>query len=74
MIADLLDDHVEPSAVGQIAAEVVDGVLEHPVEIAARIAPHAARFDLPPGDGEALLTHLLALGGHGTREPFIGGA
>jgi predicted transcriptional regulator of viral defense system len=66
MIADLLDDHVEPSAVGQIAGEVVGGALGHPGEIATRIAPHAARFDLPPGDGQALLDRLLALGGHAT--------
>ena len=67
MIADLLTDHVEPSAVGQIAAEVIDGVLDQPSEIAAQIAPHAARFGLPRGDGIALLDHLLALAGHESR-------
>lgn len=61
MIADLLADHVEPSAVGQIAAEVIDGVFDYPGEIAAQIAPHAAKFGLPRGDGKALLDHLLAL-------------
>ena len=64
MIADLLADHVEPSAVGQIAAEVIDGAFDYPSEIAEQIAPHAARFGLPRGDGIALLDRLLALAGH----------
>ena len=64
MIGDLLADHVEPSAIGQIAAEVIDGVFDYPGEIAKQIAPHAARFGLPRGDGVALLDHLLALAGH----------
>ena len=64
MIGDLLADHVEPNAVGQIAAEVIDGVLDYPSEIAEQIAPHAASFGLPRGDGVALLDRLLALAGH----------
>jgi hypothetical protein len=64
MIADLLADHVEPSAIGQIAFEVINGVLDYPSEIVEQIAPHAARFGLPRGGGVALLDHLLALGGH----------
>ncbi len=64
MIVDLLADHVEPSAVGQIAAEVIDGAFEYPSEIAERIASHAARFGLSRGDGAALLDDLLALAGH----------
>ncbi len=64
MIADLLADHVEPDAIGQIAAEVIGGALEYPKEIAGRIAPYAARSELPRDDGQALLGHLLILGGH----------
>lgn len=67
MIADLLADHVEPSAIGQITAEVVDGVLDYPSEIAKQIASQAARFNLPRGDGQGLLDHLLGLGGNERR-------
>lgn len=64
VVADLLADHVEPGAVGRIAAEIIDGAIEYPEEIAKRIAPYAIRFGLPDGDGQALLEHLLAIGGH----------
>ena len=63
MIADLLIDHVEPSAVGRIAAEVLGGGLEGAADIAASLAPHAERLGLPRGDGQAALDHLLALAG-----------
>lgn len=63
MIADLLADHVEPGVVGRIAAEVLDGGLEGAAEVAERVAPYATRFDLPRGDGQATLDHLLALAG-----------
>ena len=63
MIGDLIADHVEPSAVGQIAAEVLGGGLESAADVAKGVAPHAARFGLPRGDGEATLDHLLALAG-----------
>lgn len=62
-IADLLADHVEPGVVGRIAAEVLDGGLEDSAEVADRIAPHAARFDLARGDGRTTLEYLLALAG-----------
>lgn len=60
-IADLLADHVEPGVVGRIAAEVLDGGLDGTGEVAERVAAYATRFDLPRGDGEATLDHLLAL-------------
>lgn len=63
MIADLLADHVEPGVAGRITAEVVEGRLEGVTEVAEHIAPYAARFDLPRGDGKAMLDHLLALAG-----------
>ena len=63
MIADLLADHVEPGVVGRIAAEVLDGGLEGAAGVAERIAPYATRYDLPRGDGQATLDHLLALVG-----------
>lgn len=61
MVADLLADHIEPSAVGHITAEVIDRVLDYPANIAEQIAPRAARFGFRRGDGVALLDHLLAL-------------
>ena len=62
-IADLLAGHVEPGVVGGIAAEVLDGGLEDSAEVTERIAPYATRFDLPRGDGQATLDHLLAFAG-----------
>lgn len=66
-VADLLADHVEPGPVGQIAAEILDGGLEGPTDIAERVSPYAVRFDLPRGDGQATLDHLLALAGPPAR-------
>jgi len=63
MIADLLADHVEPGVVGRIAAEVLGGGLEGAADVAKGLAPHAGRFGLPRGDGQAALDHLLALAG-----------
>jgi predicted transcriptional regulator of viral defense system len=63
MVADLLADHVEPGAVGQIAAEILDAGLEATTDIAERIALYAVRFELPRADGQATLDHLLALAG-----------
>jgi len=63
MIADLLADHVEPGAVGRIAAEAIDGGLEDAAAVAKRVAPYATKFDLPRGDGQATLDHLRALAG-----------
>lgn len=63
MIVDLLADHVEPGVVGRITAEVRGGGLEDSAEVAERLAPYATRFDLPRGDGQAMLDHLLVLAG-----------
>jgi predicted transcriptional regulator of viral defense system len=62
-IADLLASYAEPGVVGRIAAEVLDGGLEGASDVADRIAPYAARFGLPRGDGRATLEYLLALVG-----------
>jgi len=64
MIADLLADRVEPSAVSQIAAQVIERGLEDQATIAKQIAPYASRFGFRRGDGVALLDHLLALAVH----------
>jgi Transcriptional regulator, AbiEi antitoxin len=71
MIGDLLADHVDPESVARITAEVVDRVFDYPSVVAERIAPFAARFRLPPGDGVALLDELLTLAGYRDRETML---
>lgn len=61
MIADLLAAHVEPGVVGRLAAEVIDRRLDSRTDVAERLAPYTARFDLPRGEGQDMLDHLLAL-------------
>lgn len=70
-IGDLVADHVDPESVARITAEVVDRVFDHPATIAERIAPFAARFGLPSGDGVALLGELLSLAGHDARDRIL---
>jgi hypothetical protein len=71
MIADLLDDHIEPESVAQITAEVVQRVLDHPNSIAECIAPSAARYGFRRGDGVALLDHLLTLANYSSRPEMV---
>lgn len=71
MIADLLDDHVEPASVAQITAEVIHRVLDYPETIAERIGPYAARFGFRRGDGVALLEHLLTLADYSDRDEMV---
>jgi predicted transcriptional regulator of viral defense system len=70
MLADLLADHVEPTAVARITVEVIEGVLDYPRVVADRIAQFAAGFGLTPGDGVGLLDRLLELGG-GQRDRAV---
>jgi predicted transcriptional regulator of viral defense system len=62
-IADLLADHVEPTAVARITAEVIENVYDYPRVVAEKIAPFAASFGLTQRDGVALLEHLLDVAG-----------
>jgi hypothetical protein len=71
MVGDLLNDQVEPNIVAQITAEVVDRVLDYPSDIADGLAPYAARFGHPAGDGVALLDHLLQIAGRRNREVIL---
>jgi Transcriptional regulator, AbiEi antitoxin len=71
MIADLLDDHVEPASVAQITAEVVRRVFDYPSTIAQCIAPSAARYGFKRGDGVALLHHLLTLANYSDRAEMV---
>ena len=60
---DLLQEDEDPEAVGQITADGIRAVYDHPGTFAAALAPHAARFGLSRGDGLALLRWLLDLVG-----------
>jgi hypothetical protein len=71
MIGDLLADHVEPSTVAEITAEVLDHVYDYPRVIAESVGPFAARFGLPRGDGVALLDHLLKLAEYRDRAEMV---
>jgi hypothetical protein len=61
MIRDLLADHVEPAQIAEITAEVIDKVFDDLPVVAETIAQYATRFNLPHGDGAALLDFLLML-------------
>jgi hypothetical protein len=63
MIADLLAEHVEPTPVARITAEVIENVYDYPRVVAEKIAPFAASFGLRQRDGVALLEHFVDLAG-----------
>jgi predicted transcriptional regulator of viral defense system len=71
MIADLLDDHIEPASVAQITAEVIQRVFDYPSTIAECIAPSAVRYGFRRGDGVALLDHLLRLANYSDRVEMV---
>jgi len=71
MIADLLADHVDPTAVAQIIDEVLTHVYDYPGMVADKVAPFAARFGLRAGDGVGLLDHMLRLAGSPRREVLL---
>jgi hypothetical protein len=71
MIADLLEDHIEPERVAQITAEIIYQGLEYPSAIVECVAPSAARFGFRRGDGVALLDHLLTLAKYPARAETI---
>jgi hypothetical protein len=68
MVGDLLADNVDPDGVAQIMAEVLDRVLDYPRVVAKSLAPSAARFGLPRGDGVALLDYLLSRAGYRDKD------
>jgi hypothetical protein len=67
MIADLLDDHIEPERVAQITTEVIHKGLDDPSAIVELIGPTAARLGFRRGDGMALLDHLLTVAKYPAR-------
>ncbi len=70
-IPDLLAEHEDPEAVGDIAADAIRGAHDYPGTIANALAPHAARFGLRHGDGLALLRWLLELVGDPNAPQWI---
>ncbi|WIY07299.1 type IV toxin-antitoxin system AbiEi family antitoxin domain-containing protein [Amycolatopsis mongoliensis] len=68
-ILDLLDQHVDGSHLATIIREAVLANLVRLDELADRIGPYSVRYGVRrPGDGEALLDHLLAGIGTSTVE------
>jgi len=63
LVADLLADREEPSAVAQIVVDVLDRVLDYPATLAAALSPFAARFGLLAGNGTALLVQFVEAAG-----------
>jgi hypothetical protein len=59
--ADLLARHEDPEAVGYLIADAIRAVHDYPGMFADSLAPLAARFGLPRGDGVGLLGWLLDL-------------
>jgi hypothetical protein len=71
MIADLLDDHVDPVAVAQIVDQVLQHVYDYPAVVEKHLRPYAQRFGLRDGDGLGALDHLLRLAESRDREVLV---
>jgi predicted transcriptional regulator of viral defense system len=71
MVADLLADHVDPTAVAGVIEQVMRHVYDYPAVVAEKIAPYAGRFGLKAGDGIALLDHMLRIAGSDQRELLL---
>jgi hypothetical protein len=61
--ADLLREREDPEAVAQIITDSIRHVFDYPASFAQTLAPHAARFGFPSGDGLSLLRWFLSLVG-----------
>ena len=61
IVSDLLYDHEDPGAVGQIIADAIRNGYEVPGEFVQALSPHAFRFGLQRSNGLALLHWLLDL-------------
>lgn len=62
-IIDLVADGHDGGHVAGVLADAVRTRRIDPEQLGPRLAPHAARFGLPRHDGDALVAHLLDLGG-----------
>jgi hypothetical protein len=72
--SDLLWDHEDPEAVGQIVVDAIRRVFDYPGTFAGSLAPHAARFGLRRADGIALLGWLLGLIGDPGTDQWMAAA
>lgn len=63
LVADLLMDNEEPSAVAEAMVDALDRQLENPASMASALSPFATKFDLAAGDGVGLLTRLTRAAG-----------
>jgi hypothetical protein len=57
--------------VAQITVEVLDRELDYPRAVVDDLTPYSDRFGFAPGDGVALLDHLLHLAGSRDRDRFL---
>jgi hypothetical protein len=57
--------------VAQITVEVLDRELDYPRAVVDDLAHYSNRFGFAPGDGVALLDHLLHLAGSRDRDRFL---
>ena len=69
--ADLLADGEDPAAVGHIIADALRQAFDEPAQVAAALAPRAARLGLPRRDGLALLGQLLELTADPQRSAWL---
>lgn len=69
--SDLLFDHADPGAVGQVIVDALRHVYDYPGTFAEALAPHAGRFGLRRGDGVALLKWLLDLVGDPATDDWM---
>ncbi|MFZ1063078.1 MAG: hypothetical protein WAN30_06355 [Acidimicrobiales bacterium] len=60
-VPDLLSEHEDPEAVGQIISESIRKVFDYPGTFADALTPYATRFGLRRNDGLGLLRWLLSL-------------
>jgi hypothetical protein len=69
--ADLLSDQEDPQAVAHVVADALRPIYDYPGTVARALAPYAARFGLPHGDGLALMRWLLDLTGDPERAAWL---
>jgi predicted transcriptional regulator of viral defense system len=72
--ADLLADHEDPGAVGQVIADALQRASDRPERFATALAPLARRYGVTPGDGIAMLDWLLHLASAPDRERWVNSA
>ena len=56
---DLLARREAPGSVGQMMVDALRAVYDYPSNFAAALCPFATRYELPPGDGRAVMEWLL---------------